>query len=311
MATKHIILGAGGTIGTVLSNELLQKNLNVKLVSRRSAFKKGAESIAADLTDQKSIMDAVEETSIVYLLAGLPYHTNTWQQLWPIVMRNTIDACIEKHARLVFFDNVYMYGKVDGVMTELTPPNPCSKKGEVRAQIAEMLLSEMSRNNLQAIIARAADFYGPYAENNSVPFLMVFDRLIKGKKPQWLANAHKKHSFTYTYDCGKALYSLATTESAYNQVWHLPTFSPAITGEEFIKIAAEKSGRNGDYMVLKPSMVRMAGVFDKTIREVYEMLYQNEYDYIFDSSKFIDAFHLQPTSYDRGIEETINFLLNR
>ena len=31
-------------------------------------------------------------------------------------------------AKLIFFDNVYMYGKVNGIMTEETAFNPCSKK---------------------------------------------------------------------------------------------------------------------------------------------------------------------------------------
>jgi hypothetical protein len=59
-------------------------------------------------------------------------------------MRNAIEAAKRANARLVFFDNVYMYGKVDGVMTEETPFNPCSKKGEIRAEIATSLLKNQS-----------------------------------------------------------------------------------------------------------------------------------------------------------------------
>jgi hypothetical protein len=62
-------------------------------------------------------------------------------------MGNAIEACKRSNARLVFFDNVYMYGKVDTVMTEDRPFRPCSKKGEIRAQIATTLLNEIKADN--------------------------------------------------------------------------------------------------------------------------------------------------------------------
>ena len=81
-------------------------------------------------------MNAVKGSQIAYLTVGLPYKTAIWQQSWPVIMSNLINACKEHSTKLVFFDNVYLYGRVDGWMTEETPINPCSKKVEVRAQIA-------------------------------------------------------------------------------------------------------------------------------------------------------------------------------
>ena len=63
--------------------------------------------------------------------------------MWPRIMTNTIEACKRAGAKLIFFDNVYMYGKVSGPMTEETPFNPCSKKGEIRAKIATTLIRRM------------------------------------------------------------------------------------------------------------------------------------------------------------------------
>lgn len=308
---KHIILGAGGAIGNVLTEELLAKQETVKLVSRRGHDRPGTESQMADLTNPNDVMNAVEQSSIIYLVAGLEYKISVWQEQWPKIMQNTISACKAKNAKLIFFDNVYMYGRVNGPMTEDTPFNPISKKGEVRAKIASRLISEMKAGNITAIIARAADFYGPYTEKSGVPFILVIQKLAQGKKAQWLANAKIKHSFTYTGDCGKALSLLATTDDAANQVWHLPTASPPITGEEFIKIAAEYLGKKPAYTVIGKFAVRIGGIFNPTIRELYEMLYQNEYDYIFDSSKFGKRFGFKPTPYGTGIKETIEHFRQR
>jgi nucleoside-diphosphate-sugar epimerase len=58
------------------------------------------------------------------------------------------------------------------------------------------------------------------------------------------------------------------------------------------------------YRVLTRPMIRVAGWFDTTTRELYEMLYQYEFDYIFDSTKFTKAFGFPPTSYAEGIRST-------
>ena len=55
----------------------------------------------------------------------------------------------------------------------------------------------------------------------------------------------------------------------------------------------------------------MAGMFNTTIRESVEMLYQSEFDYYFDSTKFNEFFQYTPVSYQEGIRETIQFLKNR
>ncbi|MEI6820393.1 MAG: NAD-dependent epimerase/dehydratase family protein [Bacteroidota bacterium] len=305
--TKHIILGAGGAIGNVLVNELLCNNESVKLVGRNPKPLKGVEIAKADINYYNEILNVIEENSIVYLLVGLKYDYEVWKEQWPVIMRSTIDACIEKNARLIFFDNVYMYGKVEGKMTEETLFNPCSNKGKVRAEIANMLLNEMNHKTIKAMIARSADFYGPYAEKTSIPAMFVFDKHAKGKKAQWLINAKLKHSFTFTPDCGKALYMLAKAEDAYGQTWHLPTAHPPITGEEFIKISADIYGVKTDYSIMKKWMVKIGGLFITMVKEAYEMLYQNEFDYEFDSTKFEKRFNFTPTSYQKGIKETIDF----
>jgi nucleoside-diphosphate-sugar epimerase len=309
--TKHILLGAGGAITHPLVDELLSQGESVKLISRSGHAVPGAESARADLTKPAEVLEAVEQSSVVYLLAGLPYSTSVWREKWPKVMQNTIAACSTRGAALLFFDNVYMYGEVRGPMKEDTPVAPCSRKGEIRARITDLLLSASGRGDLRALIARSADFYGPYARGSSVPMLLVIGRMADGKKAQWLANAHAKHSLTYTVDCGKALSLLAKSEEAFGQVWHLPTASPPITGEEFIRIAAREFGMPSRYAVLGRGSVRIAGIFSPVVRETYEMMYQNENEYVFDSSKFEKHFGFTPTPYERGIISAVEYARRR
>jgi len=299
------ILGSSGVIGTELAKSLTQYTDKIRLVSRNpKRVNPNDQLVIADLTNAQQVLSAVEGSDVVYLTVGIQYKISEWQKQWPVIMKNVIDACKIHKSKLVFFDNVYAYGLVKGWMKEDTLVNPVSKKGEVRAQIAQMIMSEVERGQLDAIIARAADFYGPDTPL-SFATVTVFNNLKKGKKAQWFLDANKKHSMTFTPDAGKATALLGNTNTAYNQIWHLPTDKNALTGKEFIEIAAKEFGAKPDFMVLKKWMIQMVGYFVPVVKESIEMLYQNEYDYLFDSSKFEKAFNYVPTSYKDGIAATV------
>jgi nucleoside-diphosphate-sugar epimerase len=306
----HTILGAGGTISTQLLPILQENNERVRIVSRK-AQSTTVESVVADVTSYHQTLRAVKDSDVVYLLVGLPYDIRVWKQSWPQIMTNVINACKEHGSTLIFFDNVYMYGKVDGVMTEETPFNPVSKKGEVRAAIATQLLNEIKAGNIKALIARSADFYGPPGLSNSAVNLLVFENLAKHKKIRWLINPKASHSFTYVPDAARALYYLATNENAFGQTWHMPTANHPLTGEELIREAAKQMGGTASYSIISKGMMRFAGLFNRTIKELVEMSYQNEFEYIFDSSKFNKAFNFAPTPYLEGIRQTARWVLDQ
>jgi nucleoside-diphosphate-sugar epimerase len=298
------ILGAGGVIANEVVKLLAARKEPFRLVARHARPLSGAtERISADLSDKDQTTRAVAGSSIVYLLVGLKYDHKLWTEMWPRIMANTIEACKLSGARLIFFDNVYMYGKVLGTMTEDTLFNPCSKKGEVRAKIATLLINEWKAGALTAMIARAADFYGPETPN-ALPNVLVFEPFAKNQKASWLANDSVPHSYTYTPDAARSLVTLAENESAWNQTWHVATTPNPPTGKEFIAMAAKELGVAPKYRVLSRPMVRLIGWFNPLVGEVFEMLYQNDSPYLFDSSKFERAFNFSGTSYAEGIRAT-------
>lgn len=307
----HTILGAGGAIADLLADQLVARGIPVRLVSRHPVARPGTTAVTADITQREQAMQAIQGSAVVYNCIGLKYDYNLWRQQWPRIMDNTIEACGATGAKLLFFDNVYMYGLVDGPMTEDTPYDPSSLKGDLRARIATQLMSEVRKGNITATIARSADFYGPGTGKTSVPDLLVFQKLLKGEAAQWLVNAGARHSFTYTPDAAKAIAMLALDDNSWNQVWHLPTAAPALTGSDFIKRVAAELGREPRFKVLPGWMIRLGGVFDRTTKELYEMLYQYQYDYWFDSTKFEKAYDLKPTSYEEGIRATAASHLNQ
>jgi len=299
------ILGANGVIGNEVSTLLPKFTDKVRQVSRHPKKVNAIdETIAADLLDAKAVSDAVAGSDVAYLVAGLKYDVNAWQEQWPKVMRNTIDACKRHNCKLVFFDNVYAYGKVNGLMTENTPYNPCSRKGEVRATIATMLMDEVKRGELRGMIVRSADFYGPGALL-SMTHATVTERMKAGKTPQWIGDAKATHTFTYTPDAGRSLALLGNMDTAYGQVWHALTSKEAMSGEQYVRKACELSGKPFKIQVAPRWMLSIMGLFVPVLRENMEMLYQFENDYRFDSSKAENALGHKATPYAEGIRATL------
>ncbi|RBL91307.1 NAD-dependent epimerase/dehydratase family protein [Chitinophaga flava] len=304
----YTILGAGGVIANELAKELVANGKKVRLVSRSPKSTAGiTDLVSADITNAEQTRKAVAGSAVVFLTAGLKYDHKLWAATWPVIMTNVINACKATGAKLIFFDNVYSYGLVNGPMKEDTPYNPSSKKGKIRAAIATQLMNEVKAGNITASIARAADFYGPGADKTGFLNLLIIDKFRKKSTAMWLGKDNVTHSYTYTPDAGKGLYLLSQDDSSWNQVWHLPTTNPAPDGKGYMRMIAQQMGVKPNYLKLGGFLIRLSGLFDTTIKELGEMLYQNNYPYIFDSSKFEKHFNMKPTSYEEGIKQTIQF----
>jgi len=299
----HTILGAGGPVANALARELENHNETVRLVSRKLIIPNSTNTTwqKADLLNYNELLNAVKGSAVIYLAAGLVYDKKIWAAQWPVIMQNFINLGKATGARLIFFDNVYMYGLVNGPMTEDTPYKPSSVKGTIRAKIATMLMNEAKAGNIRASIARAADFYGTDSMNSFFD-MMVLDKYAKKLKAQWIGKSKKLHSFSYIPDMGKAMFLLGQDPESDNQIWHLPTAAP-LTGNQFIQMAAKIYGVAPKYMPVNKFMLWLVGLFQKVVMGTVEMYYQYDHDYIFNSDKFEKYFKVKPTGYEEGMKK--------
>ena len=301
------ILGSGGAIGVELAKALPKYTDQIRLVSRNpKKVNSNDQLMAIDLLNPDALEKVIKGSSIVYVTVGFDYNIKVWRKNWPTLVRKVIAACQEYECKLVFFDNIYMYdaNHLDG-MTEETPVNPPSKKGEVRAQIAKMIMDEVKAGKLTALIARSADFYGPGIKNTSMLTETVFKPLSEGKKANWMGSAKYKHSFTYTPDAGKATAILGNSDSAYNQVWHLPTAPNPFTGKEWVEHIAKEMGVKPNYREASKTIIKVMGLFMPIMKEMVEMMYQYDRDYVFNSDKFEKQFNYKPMPYQEGIKKVV------
>lgn len=303
------ILGSGGAIGIPLAKELKKYTDRIRLVSRNpKKINETDELFQIDLNDFSQIDTAIAGSEVVYVVIGFEYKLSVWQKIWPSFMKAVIEACKKHKAKLVFFDNVYMYDtSAIPHMTENSPIHAPSKKGEVRQQLHEMIMKEVEKKTLTALIARSADFYGPHNKSSALN-MMVVDNFMKGKKAQAFGNIHKIHTYTFTPDAAKATAILGNTNDAFNQVWHVPTTKEKLTNQEWIQLIANELGVEAKIQTLPVWMIKILGWFIPVMKEFPEMIYQYEQDYYFDSTKFEKRFGILATPPKLGIKILIENL---
>ena len=126
-----------------------------------------------------------------------------------------------------------------------------------------------------------------------------------GKTANWMGPLDKKHSFTYTPDAGKATAILGNDDTAYGQVWHLPTAPNPLTGQGWVEAIAQHFNTPPKVRANGRFIIKFLGLFVPIMREMPEMTYQYDRDYVCNSSKFEKKYSFTPTSYSEGIKQML------
>ena len=298
------VLGASGNIGKILIPYLASKGYTVKAVGRNKPNFNDPNiiNLVVNYDDQNQLTEACKDSQAVYMLIGLEYKATIWQDQWPALTSRIIQACKETKSKLIFFDNVYSYGLIEGKMTENSELNPETKKGKVRKEMVEMLLKSINSGEINGVIAKSADFYGP-GITTSVIGDRFFDLIINKNTVEIFGNPQKIHNYTFINDIPEALEKLANSD--FNGNIHLPTAN-AWTGNQYKELLEKLTGKNLKLTNLSQNMAWWIGIFMPVLRELHEMMYQSENDYNFDSSKIMSMFpDLKVTPYEQGFQETL------
>lgn len=302
------ILGANGIIGEELAKELRDKyTRKIKLVGRNPQ-KTHVDDLLfkADLLDAESVNKALENTSIAYLTVGLAYDSEIWLRDWVRIMENVIAGCKQNNCKLVYFDNTYAYPQDSKIQTEETPLQSQGKKGRGKKLAAELLLKAIDSQEIEAVICRAPEFYGP-GKTKGLTNSLIFENLKKDKKPKVFLKDNVLRTLIFTPDASKAMALIGNTSSAYGQTWHLPCDDKRLTYKQFIGEIGNQLGRNIKYEVLSWWVLKIDSFFDKNLKETQELLPRYAIDNIFESTKFRDNFpNFNVTSYQEGIRIIID-----
>jgi nucleoside-diphosphate-sugar epimerase len=316
MSELHVVLGAGGNIGAAVVHELASRGKRIRGVSRtgQADLPGSVEQVAADALDRESLAEAVKGAAVIYHCIGVPYQQ--WLRTYPGVMSNLIEvaANLGSHTRLVYADNLYCYGRggaLRGALREDTPHLATGRKGKLRSQLAGQLLQAHREGRLRATIGQASDFFGPGGDNSILDFFL-FGPLLEGRQVSILADLDRRHSFIYLPDLARSLAVLAEAERAFGEVWILPHME-AMTYRELLELAFREAGVDPEGMIrtMPQGVLTFGSLLSSMIREVREVAYQGQIDWVADWSKYRELFGGESTPIRQAIRDTLAWYRRR
>ncbi|HET6920944.1 MAG TPA: NAD-dependent epimerase/dehydratase family protein [Jiangellaceae bacterium] len=309
-SAPHVVLGAAGGTGSAVIRELVARGLPVRAVTRSGTtdVPEGVEQFAADVATPDGGRRACAGAAVVYHCAQPDY--TKWVELFPPLTRAVLDGAAEAGAKLVFADNLYVYGPPDGPMTEETPLRAQGPKGRTRVEMAAAILAAHAEGRLRCTIGRSSDYYGPRGTGTTAGD-NIMNPALGGKRARWLGSLDQPHTLNYLEDMGRALVTLGERDEADGQVWHLPAAEP-LTGRQFLALVYEAAGHPPKAGVASRPMIRLVGLFNPLVRELNETLYQFERPFVSDASKFQRVFGpFEPTPHPEAVMRTVDWFRRR
>jgi nucleoside-diphosphate-sugar epimerase len=301
---RHVVFGAG-QIGPLVAQLLVARGHDVRLV-RRSAVPAagGVAVLSGDAGDPTFATEAARGATIVYHCMNPAYSAAVWERELPRIMTSLVAAAGRAGARLVVLDNLYMLGRPTGPMNEDTPVAPASRKGLIRARVAEMMFAAHRRGDVHAVSGRASDFYGPVATNSYFGD-RFWPRVLAGKSAQLLMDPDVPHTWHYTRDVAAGLVALGEADdTACGRWWMLPC-APPVTPRDMVRLLGIALGREIPVTRMPPALLGILGWFVPILREVGEMQHQWNVPFVCDDRRFRARFEVLPTALDTGAAEAV------
>jgi nucleoside-diphosphate-sugar epimerase len=302
MSGLHVVLGATGAIGSAVVAELTARGHRVRAVSRSAAT--GPDGFRADVTTTGGAIAACEGAAVVYQCAQPKYER--WAEEFPGLTRTVLTGVEAAGAKMVMADNLYVYGPVDGPMTEDLPYAAANPKGRARAEVDKLILDAHRSGRVRATLGRASDYYGPGGVNTIIG-PNVFAAALAGKTARWVGDLDQPHTVAYLRDIAAGLVTLGERAEADGSAWHLPT-AEALTGRDFLGLVRAAAGGKPRVSGLGRGAQRLIGLFNPTVRELGETWYQRDRPFISDDSAFRRAFGpVKVTPHAEGVAATLDW----
>ena len=300
--TRHAVLGAG-PVGRAIVNSLAKRHIDAVVITRSGTEVPGATAARIDVRDTDALAGALAGADVVYQASQPEYHR--WPQEFPALQASVVNAAKRSGSTFVAVDNLYGYAPSPKPLTEDLPQAATTRKGRTRADMWRALEAEWKAGNLKVTSGRASDFFGPFALGSQVGD-RYFESLLAGKKAETFGDPNALHTYTYVADFGEALVRLALDERSLGRAWHVPN-APTVTNGQFLARAAAIVGVEAKSVKRTAFQLRLAGLFIPPAREIIEMLYEFEHDFVVDHSAYAATFGDHATPLDESLAVTIDW----
>jgi nucleoside-diphosphate-sugar epimerase len=304
MSSTIVVFGFGA-VGRATTEALINRGSAVQVVqrSRPADLSRGATFHPCDVLDAAAVRRAVDGAVQVVVAIGFPYVGATWRASWPLAMENLIKACEASQTRMVFVDNLYMYGPQHEALREDMALTDYGVKPAVRAHITRLWMSASAAGRVRIAALRPPDFYGPDVTQSHLGDL-AFGALAKGKRATLIAPPDMPHDFAYVPDIARAVLTLLDApDDAFGQAWHMPC-APVKTPRQILQSGADALGVKLRITALPLWSLPIMGIGSPMMREMAEMRFQWDRPYRVDAHKFAERFWSDVTPFEVGARAT-------
>ena len=303
--TDRIAIFGYGPVGRATAARLIAEGREVIVAQRRPPpdLPKGLTFASADALESDTVVKVVREGGQFVVAIGFPYSGVLWRDVWPKAIGNFVAACKATGARMVFIDDLYMYGPQTRPLVETMPLSDYGLKPAARSAVTRIWMAAAAAGEARIAALRAPDFYGPGVGNSFLGATSI-GKLAQRKAAVFVGSPDVLHDYAYVPDIARAATTLlAASDSAFGQAWHMPC-PPTRTTRDLLQIAAETLDVKLRISAMPAWMLGPSAMFSPFLRELKEMRFQWDRPYQVDASRFEAAFWSDVTPFETGVPAT-------
>ena len=313
---KILVTGATGFIGRHLVEALVERGYNVRcLVRKNSDFgylsNLGVELVYGDITDKPSLLNAVQDITSVFHLAGI---IGKWgvpeETYWNIHVLGTeflLDCCIEKKVkRFIYCSSAGVLGPIKKPLAnEDHPYNPSNIYEKVKAEAEKKVLN--CKAKLDVTVIRPEFVYGP----GDLHVLKMFNAVQKGKF-YIIGNGESLLHPTYVDDLIYCFLRCLENKNTIGEVYLVVGETP-VKVKDLVRIIAEELGVSPPKVRFPRSVAFMLAYLSEFLGRVFDFsppLTLSQVKFFtqhraFDGSKAKSDFGYEPIELRQGVKQAI------
>lgn len=290
-----LITGAGGWLGSELTEQLLEKGENVKAINfiyteklkqLKEKYKDSLTVIIGDICDKELISSEMQGIKTVFHLAAKVHSIPTNQReeddffkVNTIASEEIFKQCMEnKVERVIFFSTVSVYKETNEKITLETPKEPLTAYGKSKLkaeQIAEKMYKEQQ---LPVTIIEPVTVYG---EGDVGNFKKLEDMIQKGVCIRF-GDGENKKTVIYYKDLIRMVMQIAEDNSKIGKTVICGT--EVLSINEINKILIQKAGKKVFKLTVPTTIAKLIiklcsfAVLKKIKRKVMALMQNNEFE---------------------------------
>lgn len=201
------ILGINGHIGQAAATAFVAAGWEVTGMGRSDKHRTpGVRFVRGDSDSVADMRRAIGGSDVVMNALNMRY--DLWfEGRMEAQMARVVEAMGASGKTMLFPGNIYNFARTERVLRPETPQHPETVRGQLRVRVENALEAAANRGDIQVLILRAGDFYGPGSSNDWFDLAMMTD--VRKGVVHTMGYRGVPHAWAYLPDLARAFEALA------------------------------------------------------------------------------------------------------